>query len=78
MIEAVAVVLVVGLAVLASLYFRMRGYSPNQRIVLSGIAATLLVWSFRGEILENPGQGLLVCIAVAVLLTGAFHVGKSP
>ncbi len=77
MIEILVVVLVAGLAVVASLYFRRRGYSPNQRIILSAIAVALLAWNFRSQIANNPAQGLLVGIAALVLIFGAWLVGKS-
>lgn len=74
--EVVAVVLVAGLAIVASLYFRRRGYSHNQRIVLSGVAAALLLWSSRGQLAGNPGSWMFLGIAVAILVIGAFYVQR--
>ena len=73
------VVLVVGIVVLASLVARKRGYSHNQRIVLSGIAIGLLIWSlFPGAKVESiePGKVVLVVLGIVVLVTGLRYLGR--
>ena len=64
----VAVVLVAGVAFLARFAAGKRGYSHNQRIVLSAIAVGLLVWEFgygRGNI---SASGMVLVFGAAVLL----------
>lgn len=74
--EVYVVVLVAGLAIIASLYFRRKGYSHNQRIVLSGVAAALLIWSNRVQLAGNPGSWIFIGIAVAILFIGAWNVRR--
>lgn len=74
--EVYVVVLVAGLAIIASLYFRRQGYSHNQRIVLSGVAAALLIWSNRVQLAGNPGSWIFIGIAVAILFIGAWNVRR--
>jgi hypothetical protein len=64
----VAVVLVVGLAVLARFMAGKKGFSLNQRIVLSAIAVGLLLWNQFSD--GNLGaSGLLLLAAVVVVLS---------
>ncbi len=74
--EVFAVVLVVGLAIFAALYFRRQGYSHNQRIVLSGVAAALLIWSNRDQLASNPLSWIFIGAAVSILVLGAFYLRK--
>ena len=76
----VAVVLVAGLVVLASFLLRKRGYSHNQRVVLSGVAIALLIWSLVPRDLETlkaePGKAVMAGLGVVVLIAAVRYLGR--
>jgi len=75
MSAGLVVVLVVGLVILSSFIARRRGYSHNQRIVLSAIAIGLLLWNFysRGSI----DSAVLAVAGIVVLVSGVLFIRKS-
>lgn len=75
--ELLVVVLVAGMVAIVSLLFRRRGYSYNQRIVLSGVAGLLLLWTGKSNIIQNPGIVVFYICGIAVLVYGARHLRKS-
>lgn len=74
--EVLVVVLVVGVLAFVSFFFRRRGYSPNQRIVLSGIAGGLLLWSGKDQMLQNPVMAVFYIGGVAVLVYAALYLRR--
>ncbi len=76
----VAVVLVAGMVVLASLFARKRGYSHNQRVVLSGVAILLLILGLAPRdtagILAEPGKVVLICLGAAVLIAAVVYLAR--
>lgn len=77
MSEVVVVVLVAGIIAFASFFFKKRGYSPNQRIVLSGVAGALLLWSGRDYMLQNPALLVFYICGVALLVYAALYLRRS-
>ena len=74
MSNAVVVVLVVGVAILASLFARKRGFTNNQRIVLSGVAIGLLIFTYSDG---QPGRIVLVVAAIIILAAAVGYLRKS-
>lgn len=77
MMEILAVVLVAGIAIFASVRARRKGYSHNQRIVLSGIVAALLVYRLlAGD--QPPGVTEIVFagLAIVILAVSIIFVAK--
>ena len=74
MSNAVVVVLVVGVAILASLFARKRGFTNNQRIVLSGVAIGLLIFTYSDG---QPGKIVLVVAAIIILAAAVGYLRKS-
>lgn len=66
------VVLVAGVAVLASAFARKQGYSNNQRIVLSGIALGLLAMSLLRD--ATPGRIVAMLVAAVVVVSALLYV----
>ncbi len=77
MSEVLIVVLIAGVMAFASFYFRRQGYSHNQRIVLSGVAAGLLLWSGRDHVAQNPAVLVFYLGGVAVLIYAALYLRRS-
>jgi hypothetical protein len=69
------VVLVVGLAFLASLFARKQGYSHNQRIVLSAIAVGLLISSMLPGV--SAGKAIVVVTGILTLVASVIYLRKS-
>lgn len=69
------VVLIAGVALLASYFARRGGYSNNQRIVLSGIALGLMLWMFLRD--GEPGKAILAVIGICILGSAAWYVLKT-
>lgn len=75
--NVVAVVLVAGIAIIASILARRRGFSHNQRIVLSAIAVGLLLWDMlSGKSAPEPGMLALVGLAVFLLVSSLFFMRR--
>ena len=75
MSAGLVVVLVVGLVFLSSFIARRRGYSHNQRVVLSAIAIGLLLWNLysRGGV-DNI---VLAVAGIVVLVSGVLFLRTS-
>lgn len=66
----VVVVLVAGVAILARVLASRKGFSHNQRIVLSAVAVGLLLW----DLFSSPSgveSGKLAMVVLVVLLLGS-------
>lgn len=73
----VAVVLVAGVAILARIMARRKGFSHNQRIVLSAVAVGLLLWDlFASENGIEPAKIVLVVLAVLILGTSLLFLRR--
>jgi membrane-bound metal-dependent hydrolase YbcI (DUF457 family) len=73
----VAVVLVAGVAVLARFMAGKRGFSHNQRIVLSAIAVGLVLWKlFSDENGFQPASLALVAVLVVVLASSLWYLRR--
>lgn len=77
MSEVFVVVLVVGMIAFASFFFRRRAYSPNQRIVLSGVAGALLLWSGKDHMMQNPALVVFYICGGALLVYAALYLRRS-
>lgn len=77
--EVFVVVLLVGLAILASIKARRKGFSFNQRVVLSGIAVCLLIWNLfseDGEWSFRSGYGVMLVVGIVMLVSAVLYFRK--
>jgi len=74
MSASLVAVLVVGIAILGSVFARKRGYSNNQRIVLSGVAIGLLVLSLVRN--TTPGNTVLLVVGILTLVASVLYLRR--